>query len=159
MTSVVNFMPQSVQFRVRKDDLCKACKERGLDASGLVEKLRGRLVEFLKSSKMEEQTEAKAAQASVQNDVTNKVSQTDNLNLGCCSHDGQSGLNTELLVKPEILTSCLATLKAIFFYLLHNVSTPNQCRKFSCDTVVCKHFATYQDYPNYRWDLIRLPKG
>jgi hypothetical protein len=28
-----------------------------------------------------------------------------------------------------------------------------QCRKFSCGTVVCKHFASYQDYLNYRWDL------
>jgi hypothetical protein len=67
----------------------------------------------------------------------------------------------ELLVKPEILTSCiymdlrLATLKAVSFYLLHNVSTLNQCRKFSGVTVVCKHFASYQDYPNYRWDLNR----
>jgi hypothetical protein len=42
----------------------------------------------------------------------------------------------------------LATLKAFSFYLLHNVSTLNQCRKFSCGTVVCKHFASYQDYPN-----------
>jgi hypothetical protein len=50
---------------------------------------------------------------------------------------------------------CLATLKAVSFYLLHNVSTLNQCRKLSCDTVVCKHFASYQVYPNYRWDLIR----
>jgi hypothetical protein len=48
----------------------------------------------------------------------------------------------------------LATLKAVSFYLLHNVSTLNQCRKFSCVTVVCKHFAGYQDFPNYRWDLI-----
>jgi hypothetical protein len=38
----------------------------------------------------------------------------------------------------------LATLKAVT-YLLHNVSTLNQCRKFSCVTVVCKHFASYQD--------------
>jgi hypothetical protein len=49
----------------------------------------------------------------------------------------------------------LATLRAISFYLLHNVSTLNQCGKLSCCTVVCKHFASYQDYPNYRWDLIR----
>jgi hypothetical protein len=49
----------------------------------------------------------------------------------------------------------LATLKAVSFYLLHYVSTLNQCRKFSCVTLVCKHFASYQDYPNYRWDLIR----
>jgi hypothetical protein len=53
----------------------------------------------------------------------------------------------------------LAMLKAVSFYLLHNVSTLNQCRKFSCGTVVCKHFAGYQDYPNYKWDLIRYPKG
>jgi hypothetical protein len=63
---------------------------------------------------------------------------------------------------PEILTSCiyiymdqcLAMLKAVSFYLLHNVSTLNQCRKLSCGTVVCEHFASYQGYPNYRWDLI-----
>jgi hypothetical protein len=47
----------------------------------------------------------------------------------------------------------LATLKAVSFYLLHTVSTLNQCRKFSFVTVVCKHFASYQGYPNYRWDL------
>jgi hypothetical protein len=43
----------------------------------------------------------------------------------------------------------LATLKAVSFYLLHNVSTLNQCRKVFCGTVVCKHFASYQGYPNY----------
>ena len=53
----------------------------------------------------------------------------------------------------------LATLKAVSFYLMHNVSTLNQCRKFSCVTVVCKHFASYQGYPNYRWYLIRCAKG
>jgi hypothetical protein len=43
----------------------------------------------------------------------------------------------ELLVKPEVLTSCiyvdlrLATLKAFSFYLLHTVSTLNQCRTFT----------------------------
>jgi hypothetical protein len=49
----------------------------------------------------------------------------------------------------------LAMLKAVSFYLLHNVSTLNQCRKFLYVKVVCKHFASYQDYPNYKWDLIR----
>jgi hypothetical protein len=44
----------------------------------------------------------------------------------------------------------LATLKAVSFYLLHNVSILNQCRKFTCVTVVCKHFASYHDYPNYK---------
>jgi hypothetical protein len=47
----------------------------------------------------------------------------------------------------------LATLKAVSFYLLHNVSTLNQCRKLTCVTVVYKLFASYQGYPNYRWDL------
>jgi hypothetical protein len=49
----------------------------------------------------------------------------------------------------------MSTLEAVSFYLLHNVLTLNQYRKFSCVTAVCKHFANYQDYPNYRWDLIR----
>jgi hypothetical protein len=65
----------------------------------------------------------------------------------------------KLLVKPEILTSyaygpTFGNAETVSFYLLHNVSTLNQRRKFSCVTVVCKHFASYQDYPNYRWDLI-----
>jgi hypothetical protein len=47
----------------------------------------------------------------------------------------------------------LAKLKAVSFYFLHNVSTLKQYRKFHCVTVVCKHFASYQAYPNYIWDL------
>jgi hypothetical protein len=53
----------------------------------------------------------------------------------------------------------LATLKAVSFYLLQNVSTLNQCRKFSCVTVVCKHFSSYPSYPDYKWDLIRYAEG
>jgi hypothetical protein len=49
----------------------------------------------------------------------------------------------------------MTTLKAVSFYLLNNVSKLNQCRMLSCGIVVCKHFASYQDYPNYRWDIIR----
>jgi hypothetical protein len=49
----------------------------------------------------------------------------------------------------------LATLKTICFYLLHNFSTLNQCKKLSCVTVMCKHFASYQDHPNCKWDLVR----
>jgi hypothetical protein len=47
----------------------------------------------------------------------------------------------QLLVKPEILTSYihmdlhLATLKAVSFYLLHDVLTLNQRRKLSCGTM------------------------
>jgi hypothetical protein len=54
---------------------------------------------------------------------------------------------------------CLATLKAVSFYLLHDVSTLNQCRNFPCVTVVCKQFASYQGYPDYKWDLIQYAKG
>jgi hypothetical protein len=67
----------------------------------------------------------------------------------------------ELIVKPEILTSYihmdlrLAELKAVSFYILQNDSTLHQCRKFSCATVVSKHFASYQDYSNNKLDLIR----
>jgi hypothetical protein len=53
----------------------------------------------------------------------------------------------------------LAALKVVSFYLLRNVSTLNQCRKLSCGTVVCKHFASYQSYPNYRRDLIWYAEG
>jgi hypothetical protein len=28
-------------------------------------------------------------------------------------------------------------------------------QKFFCGTVVCKQFASYEDFPNYEWDLIR----
>jgi hypothetical protein len=53
----------------------------------------------------------------------------------------------------------LSTLKAVSFYLLHNVSTLNQCRKLSCGTDVCKRFDSYQGYTNYRWDLNWYAKG
>jgi hypothetical protein len=53
----------------------------------------------------------------------------------------------------------LAKLKAVSFYLLPGVWTLNECRTFSCVAVVCKHFASYHDYHNYKWDLIRYPKG
>jgi hypothetical protein len=53
----------------------------------------------------------------------------------------------------------LALLKAVSFCLLHNVSTMNQRRKLSCGTFVCKHFASYQVYPNYRWDIVWYAKG
>jgi hypothetical protein len=45
----------------------------------------------------------------------------------------------ELPVKPEIFKSYIC--------------------KLYCGTFVCKHFASYQGYPNYRWDLIRYAKG
>jgi len=53
----------------------------------------------------------------------------------------------ELLVKPEMLTSYIyapnfGNAETVSFYLLHNVSTLNECREFSCVTFVCKHFAS-----------------
>ena len=53
----------------------------------------------------------------------------------------------ELLVKPEMLTSYVygptfGNAETVSFYLLHNVSTLNQCREVSCVTFVCKHFAS-----------------
>ena len=53
----------------------------------------------------------------------------------------------ELLVKPEMLTSYIygprfGNDETVSFYLLHNVSTLNQCREVSCVTFVCKHFAS-----------------
>jgi hypothetical protein len=53
----------------------------------------------------------------------------------------------------------LTTLKAVSFYLLHNVSTLNHCSNLSCGTFVCKQFASYQGYHNYTWDLIWYAKG
>ena len=56
---------------------------------------------------------------------------------------------SQLLVKPEMLTSYIYIYGPTFgnagtvtFYLLHNVSTLNQCREVSCVTFVCKHFAS-----------------
>ena len=53
----------------------------------------------------------------------------------------------ELLVKPEMLTSYIygpkfGNAETVSFYLLHNISTLNQCREVSCVTFVCKHFAS-----------------
>ena len=52
-----------------------------------------------------------------------------------------------LLVKPEMLTLYIygprfGNTETVSFYLLHNVSTLNQCREVSCVTFVCKHFAS-----------------
>jgi hypothetical protein len=58
--------------------------------------------------------------------------------------DGGGGVDEKLTTHAHLMQKldlCLATLKAPSFYLLHNVSTLNQCRKFSFVTIVCKHFA------------------
>ena len=53
----------------------------------------------------------------------------------------------ELLVKPEMLTSYIygptfGNAETVSFYLLHNVSTLNQCREVSCVTFVCSKVFT-----------------
>jgi hypothetical protein len=66
----------------------------------------------------------------------------------------------KLLVKPEILTSYTYRLtfgnaESSLFLIAAQCFNNESMQKFSCVTVVCKHFASYQDYPNYKWDLIR----
>jgi hypothetical protein len=65
----------------------------------------------------------------------------------------------EILVLPEMLMSYMYELtfgnaESHLFLLAAQCLTLNQWRKFSFVTVVCKHFASYQGYPNYKWDLI-----
>jgi hypothetical protein len=71
----------------------------------------------------------------------------------------------ELLVKPEILTSYIygptfgiAEIR-LFLFAAQCFNTESMQKILSCGAVVCKHFASYQGYPNYRWDLIRYAKG
>jgi hypothetical protein len=66
----------------------------------------------------------------------------------------------ELLVKPEILTSYIygpkfGNAESRLFLFAAQCFNIESMQKVSCFTVVCKHFASYQDYPNYKWDLIR----
>jgi hypothetical protein len=66
----------------------------------------------------------------------------------------------EFLVKPDILTADLSgptfgKAESRLFLFAAQCFNIESMQKFSCVTVVCKHFASYKDYPNYRWDLIR----
>jgi hypothetical protein len=74
----------------------------------------------------------------------------------------------ELFVRPAILTSYIyiyiytyihghtfGNAESRLFLYAAQCFKLNQRRKFSCVTAVCKHFASYQDYPNYKLDLIR----
>jgi hypothetical protein len=66
----------------------------------------------------------------------------------------------ELLVKPEILTLCVygptfGNAEIRLFLFAAQCFNTESMQKLSCGTVVRKHFASYQGYPNYRWDLIR----
>jgi hypothetical protein len=66
----------------------------------------------------------------------------------------------ELLVKPKTLTSYIYGLtfgnaESRLFLFAAQCFNIESMRKLSCVIVVCKHFASYKDYPNYKWDLIR----
>jgi hypothetical protein len=66
----------------------------------------------------------------------------------------------ELLEKPDILTSYLygptfGNAESRLFLLSAQCFNMESIQDFSCVTIVCKHFTSYQDYPNYKWDLIR----
>jgi hypothetical protein len=66
----------------------------------------------------------------------------------------------DILVKPEILTTYICgptsgNAESRLFLSAAQCFNIESMQKFSCVIVVCKHFASYQDYPNYKWDLIR----
>jgi hypothetical protein len=65
----------------------------------------------------------------------------------------------ELLVKLEILTLYIygptfGNAESRLFLLAAQCFNIESTQKVSCVTAVCKHIASYQDYPNYTWDLI-----
>jgi hypothetical protein len=68
----------------------------------------------------------------------------------------------ELLVKPEILTSYVYgptfgnAESRLFLFAAQCFNTESMQKVFLCRS---KHFANYQGYPNYRWDLIRYANG
>jgi hypothetical protein len=68
----------------------------------------------------------------------------------------------ELLVKTEIVTFYIYTFgnveSRIFLFAAQRFNTESVQKVILC-TVVCKHFASYQGYTNYRWNLIRYAKG
>jgi hypothetical protein len=41
------------------------------------------------------------------------------------------------------------------FLFAANCFNIESMQNFFCVTVVCKHFASYQNYPNHEWDLVR----
>jgi hypothetical protein len=47
----------------------------------------------------------------------------------------------------------------LFLFAAQCFITESMQKVISCGTIVCKHFASYQGYPNCRWDLIRYDKG
>jgi hypothetical protein len=70
----------------------------------------------------------------------------------------------ELLIKPEILTSYIFgptfdnAERRLFLFAAQCFNTESM-QKVILYTAMCKHFATYQGYSKYRWDLIWYAKG
>jgi hypothetical protein len=65
----------------------------------------------------------------------------------------------KLLVKLEILTFYIygptfGNAESRLFLFAARCFNTELIQKVTCGTVVCKHFASYQGYPIYRWDLI-----
>jgi hypothetical protein len=66
----------------------------------------------------------------------------------------------ELLVKPEILTSYIFGLtfgnaeSRLFLFAAQCFNIESMQKVILCHSW-CKHYASYQGYPNYKWDLIR----
>ena len=88
-----------------------------------------------------EKMAAERTRSSTGHEATDELSQCLTLRLL------MSYIYMELLVKPGMLTSYIygptfGNAETVCFYLLHNVSTLNQCREVSCVTFVCKHFAS-----------------
>jgi hypothetical protein len=70
----------------------------------------------------------------------------------------------ELLVKPEILTSYIYgptfgnAESRLFLFAAQCFNTESMQKVMLWHSYV-KHFASYQGYPNYRWDLIWYATG
>jgi hypothetical protein len=70
----------------------------------------------------------------------------------------------QLLVKPENLTSykygpTFGNAESRLFLFAAKCFKTESMQKVILCHIVCKHFACYQGYTNYRWDLIRYAKG
>jgi hypothetical protein len=65
----------------------------------------------------------------------------------------------ELLVKPDILMyiygPTFGNAESRLFLFAAQCFNTESMQKVILWHSVCKHLATYQGYPNYRWDLIR----
>jgi hypothetical protein len=74
-------------------------------------------------------------------------------------------MKIENMVKPEILTSYIYgptfgnAESRLFLFAAQYFNTYSMQKVSLWHSCVCEHFASYQYYPNYRWDLVRYAKG